>query len=94
MIHYFTEYGGSCSCGRTHDMVTKAAVIEGGCLFDFEKYMTEFGVTGKRCALYGQNGYRATADRQIIVSSRRSLFATFRARGHIDENRIGRLHLL
>jgi glycerol-1-phosphate dehydrogenase [NAD(P)+] len=63
MVHYFSEYSGKCSCGRTHDLVTRAAVIEPGCLCDFEKYMEEFGITGKRCALYGKNGYRATAGR-------------------------------
>ena len=31
--------------------------------FEFEKYMAQFGVTGKRCALYGENSYAATADR-------------------------------
>ena len=63
MVHFFSKYSGKCSCGRTHDLVTRAAVIEPGCLRDFEKYMKEFGITGKRCALYGENGYRATADR-------------------------------
>lgn len=63
MIHHFTEYGGMCSCGRVHSMATKAAVIEPGCLFRFETYMEEFGISGKRCALYGKNSYRATADR-------------------------------
>ena len=63
MVYHFTSFSGECSCGRKHDLVTRAAVIEPGCLFDFEKYMEEFGITGKRCALYGKNGYRATADR-------------------------------
>ncbi len=63
MVHYFSEYSGKCTCGRTHDLVTRAALIEPGCLCDFEKYMEEFGITGKRCALYGKNGYRATAGR-------------------------------
>ena len=63
MVHFFSKYSGKCSCGRTHDLVTRAAVIEPGCLRDFEKYMKEFGITGKRCALYGENCYRATADR-------------------------------
>lgn len=44
-------------------MVTRAAVIEPGCLFEFEKYMDMFGINGKRCALYGKNSYKATADR-------------------------------
>ena len=63
MVHYYSKYSGKCTCGRTHDLVTRAAVIEPGCLCDFEKYMEEFGITGKRCALYGKNGYRATAGR-------------------------------
>ena len=63
MLHDFSKYSGKCSCGRTHDMVTRAAIIEPGCLFDFEKYMDMFKITGKRCALYGRNSYKATADR-------------------------------
>ena len=58
-----SNYAGKCACGREHTMETRAAVIEPGCLFEFEKYMTQFGVTGKRCALYGENSYAATADR-------------------------------
>ena len=57
------KYAGKCACGREHTMETRAAVIEPGCLFEFEKYMAQFGVTGKRCALYGENSYAATADR-------------------------------
>ncbi len=58
-----SKYAGKCDCGRVHTMETRAAVIEPGCLFEFEKYMAQFGVTGKRCALYGENSYAATADR-------------------------------
>ena len=58
------SYSGLCECGREHYMETKAAVIEAGCLKDFEKYMAAFGVTGKRCALYGKNSYAAAADRR------------------------------
>ena len=52
-----SKYAGKCACGREHTMETRAAVIEPGCLFEFEKYMAQFGVTGKRCALYGENSY-------------------------------------
>lgn len=58
-----SKYSGKCSCGKEHDMETKAAVIESGCLKNFEKYMGDFGIAGKRCALYGENSYAATADR-------------------------------
>lgn len=63
MVIDCSKYAGKCACGREHTMETRAAVIEPGCLFEFEKYMAEFGVTGKRCALYGENSYAATADR-------------------------------
>ena len=58
-----TKFSGRCSCGREHDMVTKAAVIESGALFRFEKYAERFGITGKRCVLYDENTYAATEDR-------------------------------
>lgn len=57
------KYAEKCACGREHSMETRAAVIEPGCLLEFEKYMAEFGVSGRRCALYGENSYAATADR-------------------------------
>lgn len=63
MVIDCSKYAGKCACGREHTMETRAAVIEPGCLFEFEKYMAEFGVTGKRCALYGESSYAATADR-------------------------------
>lgn len=63
MVIDCSKYAGKCACGCEHTMETRAAVIEPGCLFEFEKYMAEFGVTGKRCALYGENSYAATADR-------------------------------
>ena len=63
MVIDCSKYAGKCACGREHTMETRAAVIEPGCLFEFEKYMAQFGVTGKRCALYGENSYAATADR-------------------------------
>ena len=57
------KYAGKCACGREHSMETRAAVIEPGCLLEFEKYMAEFGVSGRRCALYGENSYAATRGR-------------------------------
>ena len=58
-----TVYSGDCSCGRSHDMVTKAAVIESGALFRFEEYAKRFGLSGKRCVLYDENTYAATEGR-------------------------------
>ena len=66
---------GLCSCGREHNMSTRAAVIESGCLKDFEKYMVDYAIEGKRCVLYGENSRRATeglhprADQEIILPS-------------------------
>ncbi len=57
-------YGGICDCGREHFMETKGAVIEPGCLLEFERYMADFGISGKRCALYGENSYAATEGRR------------------------------
>lgn len=56
-------YNGICACGKRHDMVTRAAVIEKDCLLRFEELMAQYGVEGKRCVLYGENSYKATADR-------------------------------
>lgn len=66
-------YSGKCACGRTHEMSTRAAVIEPGCLSQFEKYMEEFGINGRRCALYAQNtfaaaeGKRPWAEQEIVL---------------------------
>lgn len=67
------KLNGPCSCGRSHEMTTRAAVIESGCLKEFERYMKEFGIAGKRAAVYDQNTYHAKglvrprADQEIIL---------------------------
>lgn len=66
---------GKCSCGREHSMYTKCAVIESGCLVNFEEYIEKFKLSGKRCAVYGENSYAATsglhpaAQQEIILRS-------------------------
>lgn len=72
MIIDSKKYNGPCECGRNHEMVTKAVVIEPGCLKDLDKYLEEYGIFGKRCALYDENTFAATAGchvnaQQIIV---------------------------
>lgn len=68
-------YNGACSCGRNHEMVTKAAILEPDCLKKLEYYFDLYGIKGKRCALYGENSYKATegrhpvADQVIIMES-------------------------
>lgn len=56
-----SKLSGPCQCGREHEMSTRAAVIEAGCLRNIEKYIDEYGIGGKRCVLYGENSYKATA---------------------------------
>ena len=63
MILDSTVYSGPCVCGREHRMVTRAAIIEPGCLNRLEEILAEYGIEGKRCALYGANAYAATAGR-------------------------------
>lgn len=68
------KYNGPCSCGRTHQMATKLAVIQAGCLKDFDRYLSDAGLTGKRAAIYDQNTYHAKnlirprADQEIILN--------------------------
>lgn len=66
---------GKCSCGKDHSMSTRGAVIEAGCLENFEKYLEDFNISGKRCALYGENSYKAVeglrpqAQQEIVLKS-------------------------
>ena len=70
-----TVLSGKCTCGQFHEMSTKAAYIEAGCLKDFEKILTQHGLDGKRCVLYGENSYAATkglhpvSDQDIVLPS-------------------------
>ncbi len=57
-------FDGACSCGRTHSVITKTAVIEQGCLRSIDSYMRSQGITGRRCALYDSNTYRAAEGRR------------------------------
>ena len=61
-------YSGLCACGKEHEMVTRAAIIESGCMKKLAEYLAEYGISGKLCALYGENSYAATADRHPAVS--------------------------
>lgn len=61
-------------CGHSHEMITKAVVIEPGCLMEFGRYMKEFGLEGRRAAVYDRNTYHATglirpaADQEILLN--------------------------
>ncbi len=76
----FNEYAGKCSCGKSHDIITKAAVIEPDCLLNIEKYLEQYGISGKRMALYDEHTFAATADRhpkadQVIIMNPEGLHA-------------------
>ena len=53
------KFAGPCVCGREHQMTTKLAVIEPGCLERLDEIMERYGISGKRCALYDENTYAA-----------------------------------
>lgn len=73
-------YSGPCSCGKTHEMQTKLAVIEAGCLSGLDAYMRQYGLDGFRTAIYDENTYRAPgmvsiAAEQTIVLNPEDLHA-------------------
>ena len=68
MVIDSSVYSGLCACGRVHEMITRAALIESGAMKKLDKYLAEYGINGKLCALYGENSYAATADRHPAVS--------------------------
>ena len=74
MILDSRKLNGPCACGRNHVMNTRAAVIEEGCLEKFETYLEEYGITGKRAAVYDENTYHAKnlvrpkAEQEIILN--------------------------
>ena len=58
------KFAGRCACGREHQMTTKLAVIEPGCLERLDEIMEQYGISGKRCALYDENTYAAAGARR------------------------------
>lgn len=69
------KLNGPCICGHSHEMATKAVVIESGCLMEFGRYVKGFGLEGRCAAVYDQNTYHAAglirpaADQEIILDS-------------------------
>lgn len=67
------QYSGVCTCGRTHEMETRGAIVEAGALARFEQYMEQYGITGCRVVIYDENTYRAygvvhpAADQEIVL---------------------------
>lgn len=59
MIISSKQYSGLCTCGREHEMETKAAVIEAGCLAKADEYFEQYDIAGIRVAVYDKNTYHA-----------------------------------
>ncbi len=73
MIIDSTRLNGPCSCGRSHEMLTREAVIEPGCIRRLDEYAAKYGLTGRRAAIYDRSTYQAVgtarpaADQEIIL---------------------------
>ncbi len=62
MIIDFKKYGGPCACGKNHAIQTETAIIQSGCLKNFELYKARFFNDAKHItAVYDENTYLATS---------------------------------
>lgn len=99
MIIEAAHYGGQCSCGREHQMQTKLAVVEAGCLGQVEAYLAQWGLTGFRTAIYDKNTYHAKGmahpktDAEIILDPE-NLHANEKAVAQVLERLDGRTQVL
>lgn len=60
MIINSMQYSGACTCGRNHELETKVAIVEAGCLGKADAYFKEYNIQGIRVAIYDKNTYAAT----------------------------------
>lgn len=73
MIMDCEKYTGSCRCGRTHTLETKLVVVEYNAFENFDKYMEQVGLTGRRTVIYDSNTYNnpwikhIRADQEIVL---------------------------
>ena len=66
MIMNCAQYTGKCVCGREHTLETKMVVVEYNAIANFEKYMEQVGLAGKRrTVVYDTNVYRLTEGKHI-----------------------------
>ena len=76
MILDCERYAGACRCGREHTLETKLVVVDYGCLNDFDRYMDECGLTGRRTVLYDTNTYNlpgmvhVRADKELVLEAK------------------------
>ena len=75
MILDTSKYTGPCACGRDHELRTKLVVCEYGALKDFDKYMSDCGLSGFRTVIYDTNTYNLPtmthiqADQEIVLEA-------------------------
>ena len=77
MIMDCEKYVGKCVCGREHTLETKKVVVEYNALANFERYMEDVGLAGKRRAVvYDTMVYQLTegkhvkADQEIVLEAK------------------------
>ena len=77
MIMDCEKYVGKCVCGREHTLETKKVVVECNALANFEQYMEDVGLAGKRRAVvYDTMVYQLTegkhvkADQEIVLEAK------------------------
>lgn len=76
MILDTSKYVGKCECGREHTLRTKLVVCEKGALNNFDKYMTDCGLSGFRTVIYDTNTYNLpsvihiAADQEIVLEAK------------------------
>lgn len=73
MIMDCDKYVGKCVCGREHTLETRKVVVDHQAIENFEIYMNELGLTGRRTVIYDEITYKLTegqhvrADQTIIL---------------------------
>ena len=77
MIMDCEKHVGKCVCGREHTLETKKVVVEYNALANFEQYMEDVGLAGKRRAVvYDTMVYQLTegkhvkADQEIVLEAK------------------------
>ena len=75
MIMDCDKYAGKCVCGRVHTLETRKVVVDAKAIENFETYMEELGLTGRRTAIYDEITWKLTEgqhvrdDQHIILDS-------------------------
>lgn len=72
MIMDCEQYAGKCVCGKEHKLETKLVVVEYNAIANFEKYMEQVGLAGKRRAVvYDEMIYGITEGKHIAIDEAR-----------------------